>query len=451
MKCFRCLVTSFACLFLGTFYLNGQRLWTLEECIAYAYQNNLTIKRQMLQTEIAKNNYQQSYYDLLPDLGAGASHNIGKGRVADYTSFSYSNEVNAGSMGLRSNVVVSSGFQKINTIRAQKYAFLSAKEQLERTKNSVALAIASAYLQILFDREYYEITKSQAEITKQQLDRTRKLYEVGNVARGSLLEMEASYAAELVSVTNAKNKLDLSYLSLAQMLDLDTVRNFAVAIPEVVVPDTFTENPDSIFLLAVETMPEIKSARYALEKSKSQLSMARGSRLPQLSLTADYYTQYNLKAERPIDPQNPLITEKYPIADQLNDKLYKQLSLNLSIPIFMRYQIQTNISNAKIGQLDAEYQLRQTILDLRKEIEQAYADALASFESYRSRQEALKSQEENFKYVQQKYEVGLISAIDYNIAKNNYLKAQSDLLQAKYQFVFNMKVLDFYKGKRLSL
>jgi outer membrane protein len=328
---------------------------------------------------------------------------------------------------------------------------LSAREQLEHTRNSVALAIASAYLQILFDREYYEITKSQAELSKLQLDRTRKLYEVGNVARGSLLEMEASYAAELVSVTNARNKLDLSYLSLAQMLDLDTVKNFAVAIPEVAVPDSFHENPDSIFMLAVENMPEIKSARYALEKAKSQLSIAQGSRLPQLSLTADYYTQYNVNAERPIDPNNPTITEKYPIRDQLNDKLYKQLSINLSIPIFTRYQIQTNVSNAKIGQLDAEYMLRQTMLDLRKEIEQAYADALASFESYQSRKEALISQEENFKYVQQKYEVGLISAIDYNIAKNNYLKAQSDLLQAKYQFVFNTKVLDFYKGKPLSL
>lgn len=451
MRCFNFFVTSLIVLLTGTTLLPAQRLWTLEECIAYAYQNNLTIKRQLLQTELAKNNYQQSYYDLLPDLGAGASHNIGKGRVADYTSFSYSNEVNAGSMGLRSNVTLFSGFQKLHAISAQKYAFLSAKEQLEHTKNSVALAIASAYLQILFDRELYEIAKTQADLSKQQLERTRKLYEVGNVARGSLLEMEASYAAELVSVTNAKNKLDLSYLSLAQMLDLDTVRNFAIAIPEVTVPDTFNENPDSIFMLALENMPEIKSARYALEKARNQLSMARGSRLPQLSLTADYYTQYNLKAERPIDPQNPLVTEKYPISDQLNDKLYKQLSLNLSIPIFTRYQIQTNISNAKISQLDAEYMLRQTILDLRKEIEQAHADALASFESYKSRQEALKSQEENFKYVQQKYEVGLISAIDYSIAKNNYLKAQSDLLQAKYQFVFNTKVLDFYKGKTLSL
>jgi outer membrane protein len=146
-----------------------------------------------------------------------------------------------------------------------------------------------------------------------------------------------------------------------------------------------------------------------------------------------------------------MVTEKYPIRDQLNDKLYKQLSLNLSIPIFTRYQIQTNISNAKIGLMDAEFALRQAILDLRKEIEQAYADALASFESYRSRQQALASQEENFKYVQQKYEIGLVSAVDYNIAKNNYLKAQSDLLQAKYQFVFNVKVLDFYKGKMLTI
>jgi outer membrane protein len=431
--------------------LTAQHLWTLEECISYAYQNNITIKRQALQTEIAENNYKQSYYNLLPDLGMGASHNFGKGRVADYSTFSYSTDLSSGSMGLRSNLTLFKGFQQINTIKVEQYTFLSLKEQLEKAKNSVALSIATAYLQILFDRENYEITRNQADISKQQLDKTRKLYDVGNVAKGSLLEMEASYTAELVSVTNSKNKLDLSYLSLSQILDLDTMKDFTIVIPEVIVPDTFAENPDSIYLLAIETMPEVKSARFDYESSKKQLAVARGARLPQISITGDYYTQYNLNAERVIDPTNPTVTEKYPVKDQLNDKLYKQLSINLSIPIFTRFLTQKNISNAKISSLDTEFALRQTLLSLRKEIKQAYLDAVNSFESFKARKDALASQEENFKYVQQKYEVGLVSAVDYNIAKNNYLKAQSDLIQAKYQFVFDIKILDFYKGIPIKL
>jgi len=431
--------------------INSQKMWTLEECIAYAHKNNITIKRQEIQTEITKNNLKQSYIDVLPDFGAGASHNIGKGRVADYSNFSYSNTLNSGSMGIRSNVTLFSGFQKINTIKMEQYNFLSAKENLQKAKNDIALTIASAYLQILFDRELYNLSQSQVELAKQQVEKTKKLYEVGNVSKGSLLEMEASYAAEVASETSAKNKLDISYLTLAQILDLDTLKDFEIAIPEVLVPDSFNENPDTIYHLALNNMPQIKSYEYSLKSAEKQLAIARGGRLPQLTMSADYYTQYNLDAERPIDPANPYITEKYPVKDQLNDKLYKQLSINLSIPIFSKYQLETRIKNAKLSKLDAEFALRQSQLQLRKEIQQAYTDALASFENYKSRKQALEAQEENFKYVQQKYDVGMISSIDYNIARNNLNKAKSDLLQAKYQFIFNIKVLDFYKGNNITL
>lgn len=429
----------------------AQKKWRLEECIQYAYQNNLTIKRQILQTEIAENRLKQAYFDLMPDLGAGGSHNIGKGRVADYTSFSYSNDLNAGSLGIRSNFAIFNGFKKINLIKAERYSFLSMCEQLEKAKNDIALAIASAYLQILFDKENFEMAQNQVNISQQQLARARKMHEVGSIARGALLEIESSYKADLVTLTNARNRLMLSKLNLAQMLDLDSVEVFEVEIPTVMVPDTFAENPDSIFNIAVEKMPQIKSARYTLQQYDSQLAIAKGSRWPQISLTADYYTQYNLKARRIIDPTEPTVFETYPLKDQLQDKIYKQVSLNISIPIFTKYQIQTQITNSKIQKLDAEYLLRQQILSLRKEIEQAYMDALTAYHSFLARKNAVEAQEENYKYVQQKFDVGLISAIDYNIAKNNYIKVYSDFLQAKYQLVFNLKILEFYKGNSLKI
>ncbi len=451
LKCINLSVVVYFFLGISSTTINGQKLWTLEDCIQYAFENNITIKRQELQTQIASNNLKQAYFNLLPDLGAGASHSLGQGRVADYTSFSYTSNVNSGNMGLRSTWVIFSGFQRINTIKVEQYQFLATKENLEKAKNDIALSIASAYLQILFDREFYEVTKNQVEISRQQVEKTRKLYEVGNIARGSLLEIEASYKAEEANLTNAKNKLDISYLTLAQILDLDTLRNFEIAVPEIPLPDTFAENPDSIYYQALMHMPQIKSAENMLASAKSQLAVARGGRLPTISVTGDYYTQYNANEKRMIDINNPTLTESYPIKDQLNDKLYKQVSINLSIPIFTRYQIQTQIANAKINKLDAEYTLRQSMQNLRKEIEQVYTDALGAFQNFKARKIALEAQEENFKYVQQKFEVGLITTIDYNVAKSNYIKAQSEFLQAKYQFVFNLKIIDFYKGKNIQL
>jgi outer membrane protein len=446
------LVSLVVSTFFFTEEIKSQKTWTLEECIKYALANNITIKRQELQTEIANNNYNQSKLDLLPDLSLGANHSIGKGRVADYSSFSYSSSISSGSLGLRSSIVVFSGLQKLNTIKMQQYNFLAMKEGLQKAKNDISLAIASAYLQILFNKELLEVTKSQLDVSVQQVEKTKKLFEVGNVAKGSLLEIQAQHAAEVASMTDAQNRLKISYLTLAQILDLDTVNNFSVSIPtDLSVVELFNENADSIYSLALQTMPQIRSAEYNLKSAKSQLSIARGGRLPSLSLSGDYYSQYNLDARRPIDITNPTVTEKYPVSEQLNDKLYKQLSINLSIPIFSKYQTQTRISNAKISKLDAEYALRQSQLTLRKEIEQAYSDAIASYENFKSRSEAASAQDENFKYVQQKFDVGMVNSIDYNIAKNNYTKAQSDMLQAKYQFIFNTKILDFYKGNPIKI
>lgn len=455
-KCFyKILLVLISLIYAGT--INAQKKWTLEECIGYALENNIQIKRQELQTEIANNNLDQSKIEFLPDLGAGGSHTFGSGRTPDYSSFSYSNSLSSGNFGLQSTIVVFSGFQKLNTVKMNRYNFLSTKENLKKAQNDISLAIASAYLQILFNREFLEISKSQMDVTKMQVEKTSKLVEVGNLARGSLLDILAQKAAEEATLTDAQNNLNLSYITLAQILDLDTVKNFSIIIPELLsIPDAFNEDADSIYHIALSNLPQIKSAEYSLMITKSQLAIARGGRLPLLSLTGNYYTQYNLNAVKTLVPYNPVtgdpaVTANYPIREQLKDNLYKQLSINLSIPIFTRWLTQTRISNAKINVLDAEYVLRQSQLTLRKEIEQAYADALAAFQNFKSRQESVTAYEENFKYVQQKFDVGMINSVDYNVAKNNYIKSKSDLLQAKYEFIFKTKILEFYKGNVIKL
>jgi outer membrane protein len=443
-------------LILVPLFLSGntfaQKKWKLEECIGYALQNNITIKRQALQAEVAENNLTQSKLDLLPDLGAGGGHSLGSGKVLN-NSYQFASTANNGNFGIQSYVVLFNGFQKINTIKMNKYNFMGTVQNLEKIKNDISINIASGYLQILYTKELLDVASSQLEVTKMQVEKTNKLFEVGNVARGSLLDIQATAATEEANLTGAENNLNLAYLSLAQMLDLDTVKNFTIFIPEEIsLPEAFSDNPDSIYRVALSNLPQIKSAEYSLLLAKSQLSIANGSRLPQLSLNANYYTRYDFNAHNygatdylhttPLD---------YPISNQLNDNLYKQVSINLSIPIFTKYQIQKNVSNAKIGVKDSEYALHQSQLQLRKEIEQAYANALASFQNYKSFGDAVTASEENFKYIQQKFDVGLVNSVDYSVAKKNFAKAKSDLLYAKYDFIFKTKILEFYKGNVIKL
>jgi outer membrane protein len=422
------------------FYVKAQKHWTLEECIQYALMNNLQIKRQELQTGISKNNLNQSYIDLLPDLNAGGTHNISSGYNTNYTNVKTSDVKSYGNFGITSNLVVFNGLQKMNTIKLYKYNFLVTQENLKIAQNDIAINIASAYLQVLSSKELLEVAQNQLEVTKLQVERTQKLVDIGNLAKGSLLEIQAQAASEEATVIDSKNKLDMSYLGLAQLLDLDTLKNFEIFIPlELNVPEAFFTNADSIFSIAVNTMPEIKSAEYSLMSSKTKLPIAQGARFPQLSLSAGYGSLYDLKLPN------------YALRNQINDFASKQVSFTLSVPIFTKFQIQKNVSNAKIGVLDSEYALKQTKNTLRKEIEQAHADALASLQNYRSRTQSAAAYEENLKYIQQKYDVGIVNSVDYNIAKNNYSKAASDLLQAKYEFIFKTKILDFYMGRPIKL
>jgi outer membrane protein len=423
--------------------IKAQKVWTLEECIGYALDNNLQIKRQSLLTDEAKNNLDQSKFTFLPDLGVNGNHQIGTGP----NSNSYSVDkaaFNGGGFSVDSRLNLFSGFRRINNVKMYNYNYLGTKKNLEKAQNDISLTIASAYLQILFSNEILEVSKNQLMISNLQVGKTQKLVDVGNLAKGSLLEIQAQAAADEASVTSAQNQLNLSYISLTQFLDLDTVANFKIFIPsELSLPENFIEDPDSIYRIAVNNLPQIKSAEFQLKSSRYQLAIARGSRLPVLDLCGSLGSKYNLKLSDS--------TGKIPLGRQIDDQYYKQLSLNLSIPIFTRYVTQTSINNAKIAVKDNEFALKQEQLSLRKEIEQAYADALAAFQNYKSREKSAAAYEENFKYVQQKFDVGLINSVDYNVAKNNYAKAKSDFLQAKYEFIFKTKILEFYKGNVIKL
>lgn len=438
-----------ALLFCTAWDIDAQKYWTLEECIRLAQERNITIKRKELVSEASKNTLFQSKMNLLPSLSAGAEHSLSSGKSLNTSEYRWEDaNLQQGNMNLYSEVVLFDGFQNINNIQKSKFNLLQNLSELEKAKNDISINIATAYLQVLFSEELLEVAKSQFELSKLQVERNKKLVEVGNVARGNLLEIQAQAAREQVNVTNAENNLNIAYLTLTQMLELDSIGDFRVQKPDSLTIEEVAalQSVRDIYNQALLNMPEIKSSEYYLKTTEKDLAIVRGRQSPRLSLSGVYYSRYNVDIKDPLNQ-----TQNYKIGDQIKDNQYKQLNLSLSIPIFNRYLTRTQISNTKIQVHDAEYNLTDTKKELYKAIQQAHADAVNAYQNYLSRNEAFISSEEAYKYTEQKYSVGLSSAVDFNIAKNNLTKAKSDLLQSKYEYIFKNKILDFYKGAPLKI
>jgi outer membrane protein len=308
------------------------------------------------------------------------------------------------------------------------------------------LNIAASYLEILFADELMIVAEDLVKITQLQLDRTGKLVEAGSLAKGSLLEIEAQYAREELSVVNAQNRLQLAYLALYQLLELPSTESFKIekpTLPEIGANLTLLNSMD-VFKNAVGLRPAVKGAEFKLESARKQLEIAKGSLLPTLSLGGNYYNFYNNK-----------YTDRYGskllFDSQLKSNERYGFGATLNIPIFNRFQAKNGVSNAQIQVENNELQLQNTKNALRKEIEQAYTNALAAFKRYVANQKTVVSSKEAFRYTEEKFNVGMINSVEYNQSKNNLSKAQSDLLQAKYEYIFRTKILAFYNGEIIEL
>ena len=423
--------------------------WPLEECIKYAIDNNIQIKQQVLQTMYQENTLAQSKLNLLPTLNGQASHNYSFGRVLDETSYEFRNQNSQSNnfyAGGSTNLF--NGLQNYNTIRKNKNQLLASELDLQNIKDNISLNIALAYLQILLNNELVATTGNQLQITKQQIGKTKKMFEAGSVAKGNLLQIESQAAGEELQLINLLNQLDISYLTLTQMLELKTPEGFRIVTPEISIDTNtvITGKVEDIFAQAQGTRPEIKSAELNLLASEYDLKIAKGGRSPRLSLSHSFNTRYSDLA---IKPSAPL--EDYAFGEQLNDNINYGVGFSLSIPILNGWQVNKNIANSKINIENYRYTLEAQKKQLYKNIQQAYADAVAALKKFSASMKAVASMEESFRYTEQKFNVGMVTPVDYNAAKTQLLNAQSDMAQAKYEFIFKTKVLDFYKGLPLTL
>jgi outer membrane protein len=444
------ILTGIVCLLVSLPVVQAQKIWTLEECITYAHDNNLQVKRQALQARAAEHDYDYARAQTLPTANAFGNFRMNKGRAPNFDDYTYVNQsFNDANVGIESRLEVFNGLYNLNTILSSKFSLLSKLQDIEDLKNEITIKIAGAYLQILLNEELLKVAIEQLDITHQQVEKNQKLVEVGNMSRGELYEIQAQEAKENANVTKARNTLSISYLTLMQYMDLENEKliDFKVDTTDLTIEDA---NPlrrvDSVYSDALRVLPMVKSAEYNLKSMEKGLSANQGLRSPSVSARYLYYT---LWSQISADPENP--NDFYPWQKQLQDKGYQQLTFSLDIPIFNRMQIQNRISNAKVDVLDAEVNLDQTKQTLYKTIQQAYADAVAAIDDYESNIETVYSMQEAFNFTQERFNVGTVSSVDYNIAKNNLTKAQSDLAQSKYLYIFYTKILDFWAGIPITL
>jgi outer membrane protein len=426
--------------------LHAQELWTLDKCINYAHDNNIQIKQSTLNTQYQSNLLKEKKNSKLPNLNGQVSQNLNFGRSLTYLN-TYENVNSAQTdFGLGTQITVFQGMQINNSIKKSEFDLKASFEDLAKAKDDLSLNIASTFLEILFAKELVKVSEDQILITNQQLKQSQEKVNAGSLASGALLEIEAQAAREELNIVDAKNQLQIAKLKLAQMLEIVFTDKFDVEIPTL--PElgalSSVTNSQDVYLTAVKQRPEIRGAEYRYQSTEIQLKMAQGVFYPTLSFYANYYNNYNNK-------YTDIKGAKISFGDQLSNNQRKGLGLQMNIPIFNRFNTKLNVDNAKIQMLNTQLDLEGTKKVLRQEIETAQTTAITSFNRFKSTEKAVASMQEAFRYSEEKFNVGMVNAVDYNLAKTNLLKASSDLLRAKYEFIFRSKILDFYKGIPITL
>ncbi len=446
------LFTLFSIVFiLGGITSNAQNVWSLQKCIDYALENNIQIKQQQLNTDYYETQLSQAKSNRLPNLNAQIGNDNSFGRSLTYEN-TYKN-VNSSSLtgGINTNFTIFNGFILSNSIEKQQLDLQATLKDLQKAKDDIMLSIARSYLEILFAEEIILVDDAQLEVTQLQINRTKQLVDAGSLAKGALLEIQAQLAREELQLVNDNNTVQLSYLTLFQFLDLPIAESFTIekpVLPEIKANISMANSID-VFNNAMNSRPEIQAAQFRVKSAETELEIAKGNRYPSFSFNANYFNLYNNQYSYPPPPIGT--GGKIPFGSQLKNNRRSSAGFTLNIPIFNRFQVKNGITNATIQITDYKYRLQTESNILRKDIELSYTNALAALNRYISTQKAVVSMEEAFRYIEEKFNVGMVNSVDYNLQKNQLTAAKSQLLQAKYEYIFRTKILDFYNGIPIEL
>ena len=459
------------CLFTSTSY-QAQEIYSLEQCIDLAWQNNLQVKQAELSLEASESQLKSSKANVLPNVNGFASHNYNWGqRIDPFTNQFATTRVQSNSFGLSSNVTLFNGFQNQQNIQAQQAGLESVKYDLETQKNNIALNVSGSYLQVVLAEDLIIAAEQQVNITERQLDRIKKMVVAGASNLGTQYELEAQLSRDRSTLTQRRNDYQIAKLQLKQLMLLPADETINLIRPQIDADSTIRlENSATVYSYAESAMPEIKSAEYSLLSWDKQLNAAKSGYYPSLVLSGSIGSGYSgLRTEVESISQGPdqqigftqagdivytstfdAAMKRVPFTTQLDDNFNQFLGVSLNLPIFNRYSVKNTVNQAKVNQSIAELQLEQEKMGLRQRIELARVDAVASRDFYKANVEAVKSSQKSFDFAEVRFEAGAMNVTEFNTAKNNLQISQAQLSRSRYDFIFKTKILDFYMGKPLG-
>ena len=413
--------------------------WTLKECVDYALEKNINIKQAELDLDQSEINKKDAFGSFLPSLNASASHSWNIGLGQDPVTF---NAVTATtknlSGGLGSNIDLYKGLRRINQLHISNLAILASQYKLENMENDISLYVANAFLQVLFNKEQIKVLNSQIEVTTSEQERTSELIDAGVLPSGDLLEVQASLSSQEQKLVVAKNALYLSKINLAQLLLITDYDNFDISETEYLIPitDILNQSPETIYDKAKETRKEILIAETNTKMAEYDLKIAKGAMQPSLSGSYSFGSNY-FRSELFDTPD---------FETQMTDNKSHNISLQLSIPIFNGFSISNNVKRNQINVERSQYLLEQEKLNLESTVYQAFNDAKGALKAYEAAVKTLSAREQAFNYSKERYNVGLLNSFDFSQSQNQFVAAQSDVVRTKYDFIFKLKVLEFYFG-----
>ena len=453
--------------------------WSLQKCIDHAFQHNIQIKQSELGLDLAQEDLRQSYGRAIPSLNASASHGYNWGQTIDpFTNTFATNRIQSNSFGFNSSITLWNGLQTYNTILQSQINMEARQYDIEAMQNDVILNVAAAYLNVLFNQEFLKIAESNRLSTSLQADRISKLVNAGALPKGNLSEIQAQLASDEASLINAQNNLDIAYLGLTQLLQIpyEESGDFRIKTPDTSAfgNSDIISGPDAAISYALNNFPQIKSAEANLEAARVGVKVAKGGISPRLSASYSYGTGYsgaNLtgigtpeSVSFPIGtvagteflvlslPQDSYLDyETKPFGDQLNANINQSLFFSLQVPIFNGFFTYSNMKRAEINLLSAEYNLERSQQQLQQSVEQAYANALAAVRSIQAAELATEAAQTAFDYAKFRFEQGVINFVDYDVSRIRLDNMKAEGLRIKYDYLFKLKILEFYQGKTLTL
>lgn len=419
----------------------AQESWTLRQCIDYAIEHNINVLQTANAADQSAVDVNSAKWARLPNLNGSAGQAWSWGRSPSPVDNTYS-DINSGStqFGLNSNIPIFTGLELPNQYALSKLNFKAAIEDLNKAKEDVAINVTSAFLQVLFNMELSKVAASQVQLSKEQSSRITRLAEVGKAAAAEVAEAQARVAQDEMNLVQANNNYKLALLDLSQLLELPTPEGFSLVEPDTLTAFIPLTPPDEIYTEALVNKPGIRAAQFRLEGSQKSIRIAQSDYYPQLSFGAglgtNYYTIHGASNDG--------------FGRQLKNNFNKNVSFNLNIPLFNRFSTRNRVRKAKLQQTNLALQLDNTKKTLYKEIQQAWYNAVAAESKFNSSTAAVTANNESFRLINEKFDNGKATFIEYNEAKQNLMKAQSDKIQAKYDYIFRTKILDFYRGKMIE-